>query len=99
MRVCVLTTSYPRSEREIGGAFVASAVAELRRRGVEVDVVGPGDFRAFGFGADAGIPSTLRSQRWRALLLLPAFLLSFRRAAARVAGGADVVPAHWLGGG
>ena len=46
MRVCVLTTSYPRSAGDVAGVFVADAVEHLRAAGVEVDVVSPADFRA-----------------------------------------------------
>ncbi|MDX6503753.1 MAG: hypothetical protein QOE29_878 [Gaiellaceae bacterium] len=98
MRVCVLTTSYPRSERDSAGAFVAAAVAELRARGVTVEVVAPGDFRDFGIASAAGIPASLRARPWL-VALLPAFLLAFRRAARKAARDADLVHAHWLGAG
>src|SRR4051794_15423809 len=98
MRVCVLTTSYPRSEQDVAGAFVAATVEALRARGVHVDVVAPGDFRGFGIASPDGIPSALRAQPWR-IALLPAFLLAFRRAAARASRRADLVHAHWLGAG
>ena len=41
MRVVVLTTSWPRSEREFAGRFVADAVERLGERGVEVEVLAP----------------------------------------------------------
>jgi glycosyltransferase involved in cell wall biosynthesis len=98
MRVCVLTTSYPRSEQDVAGAFVAATVAALRARGVTVDVVAPGDFRGFGIASPDGIPAALRAQPWR-IALLPAFLWAFRRAARHRARDADLVHAHWLGAG
>src|SRR5256885_10974950 len=48
VRVCILTTSYPRSEDDVAGRFVAEAVEHLRSAGVEVDVVSPATFRHFG---------------------------------------------------
>lgn len=95
MRVAVLTTSYPRTEDDVAGAFVRDAVEGLRGEGVEVEVVSPAGFRHFGIAYGAGIPNNLRARPWL-VLLLPAFLLSFARAARRAALGADVVLAHWL---
>src|SRR5215211_3563658 len=98
MRVAVLTTSYPRGPGDVAGRFIADAVERLRERGLEVDVVSPSDFRHFGIAYGAGIAGNLRARPIRALLL-PAFLASFRRAAARAARDADLVHAHWLGAG
>src|SRR5262249_4043209 len=95
VRVCVLTTSYPRSPGDVAGIFVADTVERLRAAGVEVDVVSPADFRHFGIAFGAGIVQNLRARPWLALAL-PAFLLAFVRAARRAARGADVVHAHWL---
>jgi len=95
MRVVVLTTSYPRDERDIAGAFVRDAVLHLRAAGVEVKVVSPADFRDFGIAYGDGITANLRADPARAVLL-PAFLVSFAQAARRVAKGADLVHAHWL---
>ena len=83
MKVCVLTTSYPRHPGDVAG--------RLRRRtrsstcataGVEVDVVSPASFRHFGIAYGDGIANNLRARPWR-VLLLPLFLLSFARAARR----------------
>ncbi|RLC98001.1 MAG: hypothetical protein DRI77_06035 [Chloroflexi bacterium] len=46
MRVCMLTTSFPRRRDDFAGAFVYSLARELGKRGVEVSVVAPHDGRA-----------------------------------------------------
>ena len=89
MKVLVLTTSYPPD----GGSFVAASVEAARSRGVEVEVVGPRDFRHFGICGGHGIVGNLRARPWLALLV-PAMLWNMRRAAARVE--CDLVHAHWL---
>ena len=98
MKVAVLTTSYPRRRDDPAGRFVADAVESLRDRGVQVDVVSPASFRHYGIAYGHGIVGNLRAQPWR-VLLVPAFLRSFRRAAARAARDADLVHAHWLAAG
>ncbi len=95
MKVLVLTTSYPRDERDVAGLFVQDAVEAVRAQGVEVDVVSPASFRHLGIAYGHGIAGNLRRRPWLALLL-PAFLLSYARAARRAAGDADLVHAHWL---
>ncbi len=95
MKVAVLTTSYPRHERDVAGAFVRDGVEALRRAGVEVDVVSPASFPHFGIAYGHGVVGNLRRSPWKALLL-PAFLLSFALAARRAAREADLVHAHWL---
>ena len=95
MRVCILTTSYPRSAEDVAGRFVADAVEHLRAAGFEVDVVSPATFRHFGIAYGDGIVQNLRARPWLALLL-PAFLVSFALAARRAARAADVVHAHWI---
>ena len=94
----MLTTSYPRDREDPAGRFVADAVESVRDRGVQVDVVSPASFRHYGIAYGHGIVGNLRAQPWRALLV-PAFLRSFRRAAARAARDADLVHAHWLAAG
>jgi glycosyltransferase involved in cell wall biosynthesis len=98
MKVVVLTTSYPRGRDDPAGRFVADAVETVRDRGVQVDVVSPASFRHYGIAYGHGIVGNLRAQPWR-VLLVPAFLRSFRRAAARAARDADLVHAHWLAAG
>jgi colanic acid/amylovoran biosynthesis glycosyltransferase len=93
MRVAVLTTSYPRSAGDAAGRFVADAVDHVRARGVEVEVVGPQQYRHFGIAYGHGMLGNLRRRPWLALLV-PALLASFVRAARRV--DADLLHAHWL---
>jgi glycosyltransferase involved in cell wall biosynthesis len=95
VKVLVVTTSYPRYEGDSVVNFLGEAVARLRERGLSVDVVSPMDFPHYGIAYGAGIMGNLRRQPWRAALV-PAFLASFRRAAARRAGDADLIHAHWL---
>ncbi len=95
MRVCVLTTSYPRWDGDQAGSFVGDAVEALRVEGVDVDVVSPAQFRHFGIAYGNGVVGNLRAAPWRAALL-PAFAASFARAARRAARGADLVHAHWI---
>ena len=93
MRVVVLTTSWPRTESEFAGRFVADAVERLRGRGVEVDVLAPGSgYRDFGLAYGGGVAANIRRRPWLAPLLLLSMLLAVRRAARR----ADLVHAHWL---
>ena len=93
MRVGVLTTSYPRYPGDVAGRFVADAVEHVRRRGVDVEVVGPEQFRGFGLTFGHGILGNLRRRPWLALFV-PALLASFVRAARQV--DADLLHAHWL---
>jgi glycosyltransferase involved in cell wall biosynthesis len=92
VKVVVLTTSWPRSELEFAGRFVADAVERLRERGVEVEVVAPGSYRDYGLAYGAGMAANLRRRPWTA----PPMLWSMSRAARRAARGADLVHAHWL---
>ena len=98
VKIAVLTTSYPRDARDPAGRFVADAVEHVRSRGSTVAVVSPATFRHFGLAYGHGIVGNIRARPWRALLL-PLFLWSFRRAAARSAADADLVHAHWLAAG
>jgi glycosyltransferase involved in cell wall biosynthesis len=95
VKALVVTTSFPRRPDDVAGLFIADAVEQLRRRGVDVDVVSPARFRHFGLAYGAGIVGNLRAAPWRALLL-PFFLFAFARAVRKSARGADVVHAHWL---
>jgi glycosyltransferase involved in cell wall biosynthesis len=98
VKVLVLTTSYPRGADDPAGRFVLDAVEHVRARGVEVDVVSPASFRHFGLAYGHGIAGNVRARPWLALLV-PAFLWSFRRAAARAGRDVDLVHAHWLAAG
>jgi glycosyltransferase involved in cell wall biosynthesis len=95
VKICVLTTSYPRYSGDIAGVFVEDAVVHLREAGVEVDVVSPASFTHFGIAFGDGIVNNLRAKPLR-VLLVPLFLLFFARAARRASRDADVVHAHWL---
>ena len=95
MRVVVLTTSYPRGPDDVAGAFVRDAVEQLRETGLDVEVVSPASFRHFGLAYGHGIVGNLQRSPWR-VLLLPAFLAAYSRAARRAAHDADLVHAHWL---
>jgi glycosyltransferase involved in cell wall biosynthesis len=95
MKVVVLTTSYPRGPDDVAGVFVRDAVERLRAAGVGVEVVSPASFRHFGLAYGHGIAGNLKRKPLKALLL-PAFLVSYARAARRAARGADLVHAHWL---
>ena len=95
MKVVVLTTSYPRGPDDVAGAFVRDAVEHLRAAGVDVLVVSPASFRHFGLAYGHGIVGNLKRRPWK-VLLVPAFLASYSRAARRAARDADVVHAHWL---
>ena len=93
MRVAVLTTSYPRFPGDGAGVFVADAVEHIRARGVEVEVVGPEQFRHFGIAYGHGMLGNLRRRPWLALRV-PAMLAGFVRAVRPV--DADLLHAHWL---
>ena len=95
MKVCVLTTSYPRDADDVAGNFVRDAVEALREAGVDVRVVSPASFRHYGIAYGDGIVNNLRRSPWK-MLLMPLFLLSFALAARRASRDADVVHAHWL---
>jgi glycosyltransferase involved in cell wall biosynthesis len=93
MRVAVLTTSYPRYPGDVVGRFVADAVEHVRRRGVDVEVVGPEEFRGYGLTYGHGVLGNLRRRPWLGLFV-PALVTSFVRAARRT--DADLLHAHWL---
>jgi len=93
MRVAVLTTSYPRSSGDAAGRFVADAVEHVRLRGVDVEVVGPQQYRHYGIAYGHGMLGNLRRRPWLALFV-PTLLAGFVRAARRV--DADLLHAHWL---
>jgi glycosyltransferase involved in cell wall biosynthesis len=95
VKAVVLTTSYPRDERDAAGRFVADAVRAVRALDVEVDVVSPATFQHFGIAYGDGVVQNLRRAPWKAGLL-PAFVANYVRAARRAARDADVVHAHWL---
>jgi len=93
MRVGVLTTSYPRFAGDSAGRFIADAVAHVRARGLDVEVVGPEQFRTYGITYGHGAVANLRRKPWL-VLFLPALLASFVRAARHI--DADLLHAHWI---
>ena len=93
MRVAVLTTSYPRYPGDAAGRFVADAVEHVRSRGVDVEVIGPQQFRNYGIAYGHGVLGNLRRRPWLGLFV-PALLASFVHAARAVE--ADILHAHWL---
>jgi len=95
MKVVVLTTSYPRDERDPSGSFVAAGVRAAESRGIEIEVVSPASFPGFGLAYGAGIVQNLRVAPWK-LALVPPFLAAYAMAARRAARGADLVHAHWI---
>lgn len=92
LRVAVFTTSYPRDEHDFAGRFVSDLVTRLRDRGVEVEVVKPGDYHDFGLAYGAGLVRNVKRRPWAA----PLMLLSMLRALRRAAKHADLVHVHWL---
>ncbi|MDP9224000.1 MAG: hypothetical protein M3P18_09105, partial [Actinomycetota bacterium] len=64
MRIAVLTTSYPRFPGDAAGVFVADAVDHVRARGVEVEVVGPQQYRHYGIAYGHGMLGNLRRRPW-----------------------------------
>jgi glycosyltransferase involved in cell wall biosynthesis len=95
VKVVVLATSYPRSETDTAGRFIADAVERLREAGTQIEVVSPASFPHFGIAYGSGIAGNLRRQPWRAPLL-PAFMAAYASAARRASRNADLVHAHWL---
>src|SRR6476619_5821280 len=96
LRVAVFTTSYPRSDDDFSGRFVHGTVANLRARGLEVEVVGPGSYRDFGLTANngAGLIGNLKRRPWLAPFVLLSMIFALRSASKR----ADLVHTNWLAG-
>jgi glycosyltransferase involved in cell wall biosynthesis len=94
--VAVLTTSYPRHEGDFAGRFVHDLTVHMRARGVDVDVIKPGDFRGFGidWNNGAGFVGNLKRRPWAAPLVFASMVRALRRAAS----DADLVHAHWFAG-
>ena len=95
MKLVVLTTSYPRYEGDPTVHFLGEAVAKLRERGLDVEVVSPMSFQHFGIAYGAGVMGNLRREPWRTAFV-PVMLTNFRRAARGHARDADLLHAHWL---
>jgi glycosyltransferase involved in cell wall biosynthesis len=95
LKLVVLTTSYPRYEGDPTVHFLGEAVAKLRERGLEVEVVSPMSFQHFGIAYGAGVMGNLRRHPWRTAFV-PPMLVNFRSAARADAQDADLLHAHWL---
>ena len=93
-KVVVLTTSYPRHPEDFAGRFVADAVAELRGRGLEVEVLTPSAFAPWLDYDGSGFVRNLKRRPW----LVPAVFVSVVRSLRRAARDADLVHVHWLAG-
>jgi len=55
MRVCMLTTSFPRYKGDLSGNFVYELAKNLVEQGVEVNVVAPHDYETKGYEVMDGI--------------------------------------------
>jgi len=95
VKLVVLTTSYPRYEGDPTVHFLGEAVAKLRERGLDVEVVSPMSFQHFGIAYGAGVMGNLRREPWRTAFV-PVMLRNFRAAARGHARDADLLHAHWL---
>ncbi|MDQ2982957.1 MAG: glycosyltransferase family 4 protein [Actinomycetota bacterium] len=97
LRVAFFTTSYPRHEGDFAGLFVHKTVEQLRARGLEVEVVGPGSYNDHGLtsGDGGGLVANAKRRPWAVPLLLVSMVRELRRAAR----GVDLVHANWLAGG
>jgi glycosyltransferase involved in cell wall biosynthesis len=96
LKITVFTTSYPRYADDFAGLFVSGLVERVRKRGIEVEVVAPGDFRTFNLSSDGGgIVRAAKRRPWVAPFMLGSMVRALRKAAR----DADLVHAHWLAGG
>ena len=96
MRVCVVTTSYPRSPGEVAGRFVEDVVAHLREAGDEVEVVSPASFRHYGIAYGDGIVNNLAREAVEGAAAAGSSCSPSSAPPGKSAHGADVVHAHWL---
>jgi glycosyltransferase involved in cell wall biosynthesis len=93
MRIVFLTTSWPRGPGDYAGRFLADLVERLRGRGLEVDVLAPGQgFSDFRLAAGAGVAANARKRPW----VVPPLLAAMSRAVRKAARQADLVHAAWL---
>ena len=92
LRVAVLTTYYPRDERDSGGLFVSDLVTRLEARGVQIEVVRPGVYNDYGLAYGFGVVRNAKKRPWA----VPPMLVSMIREIRRAARNADLVHVHWL---
>jgi glycosyltransferase involved in cell wall biosynthesis len=95
MRIGVVTASYPRTEGEHAGNFVAAHVTALRAAGHDVDVVGAHTIESPLFYG-AGAPDELERGGLGAYLAAGRFSLQLTREVARRVHEWDLIIAHWL---
>ncbi len=95
MRIGVITTSYPRSDGDHAGNFVAAHVAALRATGHQVDVIGAHTIASELFYR-GGAPDELERGGIRSYLAAARFSAALTREVARRANDWDLVIAHWL---
>jgi glycosyltransferase involved in cell wall biosynthesis len=92
IHVALLTTYYPRHDRDFAGLFVSDLVAEVEARGVTVDVVRPGVYNDHGLAYGSGVVRNAKRRPWAVPLMFVSMLRQLRGAART----ANVVHVHWL---
>lgn len=95
MRIGVVTASYPRSEGDHAGNFVAAHVAAMRATGHDVDVIGAHTISSELFDG-GGAPDELERGGLRTYLAAARFSTQLTREVSRRADRWDLVVAHWL---
>lgn len=95
MRIGVVTASYPRSEGDHAGNFVAAHVAAMRAAGHEVEVIGAHTITSELFDR-GGAPDELERGGLRTYLAAARFSTQLTREVSRRAGSWELVVAHWL---
>ena len=95
MRIGVVTTSYPRSDGDHAGNFVAAHVDALRAAGHDVEVIGAHTIASSLFDG-AGAPDELERGGVRAYLAAARFSARLMREVHRRAAAWDLIVAHWL---
>ncbi len=89
MRIAIVTTSWPASDRDPGGHFVRASARALERQGHEVVALAPRAGGAFGW------PGALSRLRERPLRVFEAALWIVRARVQVTRLGAERVVAHW----
>jgi len=95
MRIGVVTASYPRSEGDHAGNFVAAHVAAMRAAGHDVEVIGAHTITSELFDG-GGAPDELERGGLRTYLAAARFSTQLTREVSRRADAWDLVVAHWL---
>lgn len=95
MNIGVVTTSYPRTEGDHAGSFVAAHVGALRAAGHTVDVIGAHTIASPLFDG-GGAPDELERGGMRSYVAAARFSAQLTREVARRAADWDLIVAHWL---